>query len=162
MCGCIEGFRAGASQDEHKLQNRMAPGRDTWKASRTGSPLTTENRFALQRSDHYRLNLRSVTSLRATELERRRRPFRRAPTLRPARLGLSPPAFRRGCESTVLPFPSGCPLMRAFSFRWRRGRDSNPRYAFGVHTLSRRAPSTARSPLRFLSLGTGSSSCSSF
>src|SRR3569623_2315845 len=31
---------------------------------------------------------------------------------------------------------------------WRRGRDSNPRYAFGVHTLSRRAPSTARTPLR--------------
>ena len=30
---------------------------------------------------------------------------------------------------------------------WRRGRDSNPRYPFGVHTLSRRAPSTARSPL---------------
>ena len=30
---------------------------------------------------------------------------------------------------------------------WRRGRDSNPRYAFGVHTLSRRAPSTARTPL---------------
>src|SRR3569623_3606545 len=31
---------------------------------------------------------------------------------------------------------------------WGRGRDSNPRYAFGVHTLSRRAPSTARTPLR--------------
>ena len=31
--------------------------------------------------------------------------------------------------------------------KWRRGRDSNPRYAFGVHTLSRRAPSTARTPL---------------
>jgi hypothetical protein len=33
-------------------------------------------------------------------------------------------------------------------FVWRRGRDSNPRYAFGVYTLSRRAPSTARPPLR--------------
>ena len=30
---------------------------------------------------------------------------------------------------------------------WRRGRDSNPRYR-EVHTLSRRAPSTARTPLR--------------
>jgi hypothetical protein len=30
---------------------------------------------------------------------------------------------------------------------WRRGRDSNPRYGITVHTLSRRAPSTARSPL---------------
>ena len=30
---------------------------------------------------------------------------------------------------------------------WRRGRDSNPRYPFGVHTISSRAPSTARPPL---------------
>ena len=30
---------------------------------------------------------------------------------------------------------------------WRRGRDSNPRYAMNVHTLSRRAPSTTRTPL---------------
>ncbi len=29
----------------------------------------------------------------------------------------------------------------------QRGRDSNPRYAFGVYTLSRRAPSTTRPPL---------------
>ena len=32
--------------------------------------------------------------------------------------------------------------------RWRRERDSNPRYAFDVYTLSRRAPSTARPSLR--------------
>ncbi len=31
---------------------------------------------------------------------------------------------------------------------WRRERDSNPRYAFDVNTLSRRAPSTTRPPLR--------------
>ncbi len=31
---------------------------------------------------------------------------------------------------------------------WRRERDSNPRYAINVHTLSRRAPSTARTSLR--------------
>ena len=31
---------------------------------------------------------------------------------------------------------------------WRRGRDSNPRYAINVYTLSRRAPSAARPPLR--------------
>ena len=29
----------------------------------------------------------------------------------------------------------------------RRGRDSNPRYPFEVHSLSRRAPSASRSPL---------------
>ena len=32
--------------------------------------------------------------------------------------------------------------------KWRRGRDSNPRYAFDVYSLSRGAPSTTRPPLR--------------
>src|SRR5262245_30499868 len=36
---------------------------------------------------------------------------------------------------------------RASSNGWRRGWDSNPRYPFGVHTLSKRAPSAARTPL---------------
>ena len=31
---------------------------------------------------------------------------------------------------------------------WRMGRDSNPRYPFGVHTLSRRARSTTPAPIR--------------
>ena len=31
---------------------------------------------------------------------------------------------------------------------WRRGRDSNPRYGVTVYTLSRRAPSTTRTPLQ--------------
>ena len=31
---------------------------------------------------------------------------------------------------------------------WRSGWDSNPRYAFDVYSLSRRAPSTTRPPLR--------------
>ena len=31
---------------------------------------------------------------------------------------------------------------------WRRGRDSNPRYV-SVYTLSRRAPSASRTPLRY-------------
>ena len=32
--------------------------------------------------------------------------------------------------------------------KWRRGRDSNPRYAINVYTLSRRALSTTQPPLR--------------
>ena len=32
--------------------------------------------------------------------------------------------------------------------KWRRERDSNPRYAINVYTLSRRALSTAQTPLR--------------
>ena len=40
------------------------------------------------------------------------------------------------------------PLMDKISVEWRSGRDSNPRYAFGVYSLSRRAPSTTRPPLR--------------
>ena len=46
-------------------------------------------------------------------------------------------------------------------YGWRRGRDSNPRYGVTVYTLSRRAPSAARTPLQkfaeypLLSLATG-------
>jgi hypothetical protein len=41
--------------------------------------------------------------------------------------------------------PGGVP---SFVRRWRSGRDSNPRYGFAVYSLSRRAPSTTRPPLR--------------
>ena len=37
--------------------------------------------------------------------------------------------------------------------KWRRERDSNPRYAINVHTLSRRAPSTARTSLHLIEQG---------
>ena len=36
---------------------------------------------------------------------------------------------------------------RAYVHSWRTEGDSNPRYAFDVYTLSRRAPSTARPPV---------------
>ncbi len=36
----------------------------------------------------------------------------------------------------------------AFSFIWRRERDSNPRYAINVYTLSRRAPSATQPSLQ--------------
>ena len=39
-------------------------------------------------------------------------------------------------------------LLLHFRLRWRSGRDSNPRYGFAVYSLSRRAPSTTRPPLR--------------
>ena len=38
--------------------------------------------------------------------------------------------------------------MCAFFTSVRRGRDSNPRYGVTAYTLSKRAPSTARPPLR--------------
>ncbi|CCF18697.1 putative Resolvase, N-terminal domain precursor [Pseudorhizobium banfieldiae] len=40
------------------------------------------------------------------------------------------------------------PGVRRYVRRWRRGWDSNPRYAFDVYSLSRGAPSTTRPPLR--------------
>lgn len=40
-----------------------------------------------------------------------------------------------------------CKSMIARFFLLRRERDSNPRYPFEVYTLSRRAPSTTRTPL---------------
>src|SRR5690554_2189136 len=38
---------------------------------------------------------------------------------------------------------------RLIYIRWRRGRDSNPR-SLSTYTLSRRAPSTTRTPLRIV------------
>gem|GEM_PF-4686141 len=38
--------------------------------------------------------------------------------------------------------------IRYRTYLWRRDRDSNPGYAINVHTLSRRAPSAARTSLR--------------
>ena len=40
----------------------------------------------------------------------------------------------------------------AFLIRWRRRRDSNPRYAINVYSLSRGAPSATRPLLRILAL----------
>jgi hypothetical protein len=43
---------------------------------------------------------------------------------------------------------------------WRRERDSNPRYAIHVYTLSRRAPSTTRTSLRIFQTATFACYCS--
>ncbi len=40
------------------------------------------------------------------------------------------------------------PGVRSSVLKWRRGRDSNPRWAFDPYALSRGAPSTTRPPLR--------------
>ena len=55
----------------------------------------------------------------------------------------------KGSESNPLSPPSikKAPV-RGLIYGWRRERDSNPRYAVSVYTLSRRAPSTTRTPLR--------------
>lgn len=37
--------------------------------------------------------------------------------------------------------------------KWRTGRDSNPRYPFGVYSLSRGALSTTQPPVQFLREG---------
>src|SRR5687768_3482447 len=55
------------------------------------------------------------------------------------------PVKRRGSAPLLSHFPL---LYQTLTTRWRSGRDSNPRYAFGVYSLSRRAPSTTRPPLR--------------
>jgi hypothetical protein len=59
----------------------------------------------------------------------------------------------RACESNPVGLSSSRPLRQlkrdpsGSLFNWRRGRDSNPRWAINPYTLSRRAPSTARTPL---------------
>ncbi len=42
------------------------------------------------------------------------------------------------------------PAIAGLLLCWRRGRDSNPRYAQHVYTLSRRAHSTTLTPLRVI------------
>ena len=58
-------------------------------------------------------------------------------------------AAHRGLNQTDLSarYQKG-PALRSLSGIWRRERDSNPRYAINVYTLSRRAPSATRTPLR--------------
>ena len=46
------------------------------------------------------------------------------------------------------PMPRPEKISSKINAEWRSGRDSNPRYAFDVYSLSRRAPSTTRPPLR--------------
>jgi len=64
--------------------------------------------------------------------------------------------YFNGCRQTLgNNFPQKISLFwetrsRQETGKWRSGRDSNPRYAFGVYSLSRRAPSTTRPPLRML------------
>ena len=61
----------------------------------------------------------------------------RCKTLALQRLSISWRLFRSG-------------LWNPFETFLRRGRDSNPRNAFGVYTLSRRASSTTRAPLQII------------
>ncbi len=48
---------------------------------------------------------------------------------------------------------SGVNSVPTQGLKWRRARDSNPRYAINVYTLSRRAPSTTRTALRISAAG---------
>jgi hypothetical protein len=50
-------------------------------------------------------------------------------------------------KQTIVLLPNAAQIKTQL-INWRRGRDSNPRYTFGVYTLSRRALSTTQTPLR--------------
>src|SRR5690606_35518121 len=57
--------------------------------------------------------------------------------------------FNRFRSSTLgSPVKQKNPTFVGLYFGWRRGRDSNPRYAQHVYTLSRRAHSTTLTPLQ--------------
>ncbi len=57
-------------------------------------------------------------------------------------------SFFRNPENKFSAFFKTKNAANAADFVLRRDWDSNPGYTFGVHTLSRRAPSTTRTPLR--------------
>ena len=77
------------------------------------------------------------------------------PLCHPSAFGMRPPRFSltamdapAGSSSVSTTRPSASPQVIQFS--WRRDGDSNPGYAFGVYTISNRAPSASSdiSPLR--------------
>jgi hypothetical protein len=64
--------------------------------------------------------------------------------------GGAPKMNRRRLPVVCVRFPKPFHFLahQAKNSNWRRGRDSNPRYPFGVHSISSAAPSATRSPLR--------------
>ncbi len=62
-------------------------------------------------------------------------------------LGEQPPMSLKGRGSVPVRTSLSSQSAKADT-NWRSGRDSNPRYGFAVYSLSRRAPSTTRPPLR--------------
>lgn len=56
---------------------------------------------------------------------------------------------RAGCIRNRTKNPAAVEVAGYDDDAWRRRRDSNPRYPFEVYTLSRRAPSTARTLLQY-------------
>lgn len=56
--------------------------------------------------------------------------------------------FKQARIHTIVFLPTSITFQSTIT-NLQRGRDSNPRYAFGVYTLSRRAPSTTRPPLYY-------------
>ena len=53
------------------------------------------------------------------------------------------PAWSSPTGTRRTPAVRSRPGIRSLEFQWRRDRDSNPRYAFGAHTISNRAPSAS-------------------
>ncbi len=83
---------------------------------------------------------------------RRGRDCSRATPARPFAFASGPPSLplRRLPPSSTLQILSQVRLRsysEQFAINWRRGRDSNPRWAFDPYALSRGAPSTTRPPL---------------
>ena len=54
----------------------------------------------------------------------------------------------RDCQYGIIKSSETKSLRSRLKHRWRRARDSNPRYGISAHTISSRAPSTTRTTLR--------------
>jgi hypothetical protein len=85
---------------------------------------------------------RTANSLMSREPMRDRTDSKQNPYIAGSRLAVE--------NNRLLSTGSNLPQDPAFTgiFCWRRGRDSNPRWAFDPYALSRGAPSTTRPPLR--------------
>ena len=94
---------------------------------------TRYGRYLQYRASRLRLNAHSGVRLRRTR-------YGRYLQYRASRLRLNAHSGR------TLRFPASQPT--ASYEKWRRERDSNPRYTINVHTISSRAPSATRASLR--------------
>jgi hypothetical protein len=78
----------------------------------------------------------------------------------PCASGFSPPIDYRGFAPCFRTIHNEGGRWPPSLWIWRRERDSNPRYAIHVYTLSRRAPSTTRTSLRIFQTATFACYCS--
>ncbi len=131
-------------QSSQSFEREVPAGEAARINSRSRRSTTTCQRLRkLRQNLQKRRRYRSAMSRTGSRIRRSAHPPRSEGTALPTLAG---PIGRKPLKCLALPIRYGCRR----TAKWRSGRDSNPRYGFAVYSLSRRAPSTTRPPLRTL------------